>query len=61
MLAIALLRDGPQELLRALDEPRVHARRREHACEQDGADDETAQLHAPQYTPSIDVLPRRAV
>ena len=61
MLAIALLRDRAQELLGALDEAGARRRRRAHAREQERADDEAPQLHVPQYTPSIDLAPRRAV
>jgi hypothetical protein len=61
MLAIALLRDRAKELLGALDEAGVRRRRRADAREQKRADDEAPKLHAPQYTPSIDLAPRRAV
>ena len=60
-LAIALLRNRAQELLRLLDEPGARPRRGAQEREQDGADDPAAQSHVPQYTPSIDLAPQRAV
>jgi hypothetical protein len=61
MLAIALLWDRAKELLSALDETGARGCRRADAREQKRADDEAPELHAPQYTPSIDLTPRRAV
>jgi hypothetical protein len=61
VLAIALLGNRAEKLLGAIDEPGVSPRRSEQAHEQDRADDQAAQLHAPQYTPSIDLAPGRAV
>ena len=61
VLGIALVGDRAKQLLGALDQARARRRGREHEREQKRADDETAKLHVPQYTPPIDPAPRRAV